>query len=171
MATTSFVRKSALTGDRELLRTMRQVGNAPTGRVLDRVMTASLEPLKSQTEENARPMRQPGRWQALGWGWSPPVGGHLDQGVAIRKVAGRGAYYREFWTGFVKRARRIAHLVEFGTAPHYQPKRGFLHPGARPYPFFRPAFEETKGKVVLTFGQQVWGSILSAVRYGGPDGR
>jgi HK97 gp10 family phage protein len=37
-----------------------------------------------------------------------------------------------------------SHLVEFGTAPHWQPNRfgGIMHPGARPKPFLRPAYEQ-----------------------------
>lgn len=64
------------------------------------------------------------------------------------------------------RATKIAHLAEFGAAAHvikpktrnitgrlsftsdgqrYMPKV-VQHPGARPHPFMRPAFEETKGE-------------------------
>jgi HK97 gp10 family phage protein len=41
------------------------------------------------------------------------------------------------------RPSSYAHFVEFGTAPHWQPNRfgGIMHPGARPKPFLRPAFE------------------------------
>lgn len=37
-----------------------------------------------------------------------------------------------------------SHLVEFGTAPHWQPNRfgGIMHPGARPKPYMRPAYEQ-----------------------------
>lgn len=37
-----------------------------------------------------------------------------------------------------------SHLVEFGTAPHWQPNRfgGIMHPGARPKPWLRPAYEQ-----------------------------
>ena len=40
-----------------------------------------------------------------------------------------------------------AHLVEFGTDPHWQPKRGVMHPGARPFPFLTPAFYKNEGTV------------------------
>jgi HK97 gp10 family phage protein len=42
------------------------------------------------------------------------------------------------------RPASYAHFVEFGTAPHWQPNRfgGIMHPGARPKPFLRPAFEQ-----------------------------
>jgi HK97 gp10 family phage protein len=51
-------------------------------------------------------------------------------------------------------AVRIAHLVEFGTAPHDEPKAGIHHPGARPKPFLRPAYESRKDEAVQRFGQR-----------------
>lgn len=53
----------------------------------------------------------------------------------------------------------LAHLVEFGTAPHWQPKRGRQHPGARPKPFLRPAFEEMRSDVPARFGEALVGMI------------
>jgi HK97 gp10 family phage protein len=48
-----------------------------------------------------------------------------------------------------------AHFVEFGTAPHWQPNRfgGIMHPGARPKPFLRPAFEEHITDVAAAYFQ------------------
>jgi HK97 gp10 family phage protein len=61
-------------------------------------------------------------------------------------------------SGFRKEGRRpvsYAHLVEFGTAPHVQPKRGIVHPGTRPMPFMEPAYHATKEEVVKRFGQRM----------------
>lgn len=44
------------------------------------------------------------------------------------------------------------HLVEFGTAPHTI--KGKHHPGARPKPFMRPAFEQNKEQAVEIFGRE-----------------
>lgn len=52
---------------------------------------------------------------------------------------------------------RVAHLVEFGTAPHVVD--GKLHPGAAAAPFLRPAFEETKDEVVRLFGATIGPAI------------
>jgi HK97 gp10 family phage protein len=57
------------------------------------------------------------------------------------------------------KAVRYAHLVEFGTAPHLEPKRKIMHPGARPRPFLRPAFEETKEAVARIWGEQIGPAI------------
>jgi HK97 gp10 family phage protein len=61
-------------------------------------------------------------------------------------------------SGFRKEGRRpvsYAHLIEFGTAPHYQPNRGVVHPGIRPMPFMEPAYNSTKEEVVKRFGQRI----------------
>lgn len=46
---------------------------------------------------------------------------------------------------------KTAHLVEFGTKPHRQPKHWWFrntgHPGATAKPFLEPAFESTKAQV------------------------
>jgi hypothetical protein len=111
--------------------------------------------LLEQTVENALQRRQVGY---------TPKGGHLDEGVVIAKRLARGRAHRVFWVSFRKRARKIAHLVEFGTAPHYQPLRRIMHPGARPYPFFRPAFETTKQEVVGRFSRKTFEKISAAAK-------
>lgn len=50
---------------------------------------------------------------------------------------------------------KYAHLLEFGTAPHFQPKRGIMHPGTRPRPFLTPAFFQTRDDVVKRFGKKI----------------
>jgi hypothetical protein len=144
--------RSRVIGDRELMRNLRRLPGAASGQSLDKSMKISLEPMRAATSQNARRLRQPGK---------EPKGGHLDQGVVTAKVDGRGQFFRVWWVSFARRARHIAHLVEFGTRPHLQPLRGIMHPGARPKPFFRPAFEETKRIVVDDFGVQVWGLLKS----------
>lgn len=52
-------------------------------------------------------------------------------------------------------------LLEFGTAPHYQPQRGQMHPGAQAFPHMRPAFDTTKGLVVATLGRALIGAIFN----------
>lgn len=146
--------KTGLQGDKQLLRAMRGIRQNSV-RNLDPVAIESLEPMRQQTSNNALRLRQPGR---------QPRGGHLDQGVVVRKVKSRGLSMREFWVSFHKRARKIAHLVEFGTRPHYQPRRGIFHPGARPKPFFAPAFMSTKDMVVRKIAKGTWAAISAAAR-------
>jgi HK97 gp10 family phage protein len=54
-----------------------------------------------------------------------------------------------------RRPVRYAHLVEFGTAPHYQPGRGVVHPGTAPHPFMTPAYFATREQVVERFGTKI----------------
>lgn len=146
--------RSILRGDAELRRALKGIPEL-TSRGLDKAVKDSLEPMRKQTSLNALRLRQPGT--------SPP-GGHLDQGVVIQKVSGRGKVLRTFWVSLTKRARYLGHLVEWGTAPHFQPRRfgGILHPGARPKPFATPAYESTKDETVSTLSRATWGLIERA---------
>ena len=54
---------------------------------------------------------------------------------------------------------RKAHLVELGTAPHFQPELNRMHPGAAAKPFLRPAFEEKKDEAVKVFGASIGPAI------------
>lgn len=149
--------RSTVTGDRELLAALAAVGQSPS-RQLDLACRISLDPMRISTIENARRHRRAIR---------TPRGGHLDQGVVIARIEARGGTFRVFWLSFRRRARRIAHLVEFGTAPHWQPRRMRMHPGARPFPFFRPAFEANKHIAAEIFGKSMWSVIRStALRFG-----
>lgn len=142
-----MARRSKVVGDRDLIANMKGIGGAVSGRPLDALLADSLEPMRQETVANARVLRQPG---------TTPVGGHLDEGVVVAKVESRGKGYRRYWLTFRNRARKIAHLVEFGTLPHYQPLRRIMHPGARPKPFIRPAFEGHKSKAVEAFAAGAW---------------
>lgn len=144
--------RSILRGDAALQRALRGIPEI-TSRGLDKAVRDSLEPMRQQTSLNALMLRQPGR---------QPSGGHLDQGVVVAKTGGRGKALRTFWVSFTKRARYLAHLVEFGTAPHWQPRRKRMHPGARPRPFFTPAYEGTKDETVTRLARRTWALIERA---------
>ena len=70
------------------------------------------------------------------------------------KIRRRFSYGEAHFSVGNSKAARHAHLVELGTAPHviptpkgspFSPPGGHIdHPGARPYPFLRPAFNEGK---------------------------
>jgi HK97 gp10 family phage protein len=64
------------------------------------------------------------------------------------------------------RPSSYAHFVEFGTAPHWQPNRfgGIMHPGARPKPFLRPAYEQHVTLVAQAYFLQMKQEIESAAR-------
>lgn len=158
--------RAKVTGDREVIRNIRNAYRSVGGAFLDKTMKEGLAPMKAETEQNARPLRDyAGKYPGFPDPVSPRKGGHLDQGVAIRKKENKGQYEKTYWVGFVKRGQKLAHLVEFGTAPHFQPnfKGGFQHPGASPHPFFRPAFESTKQDVVDDISEKFWLQIRNSV--------
>lgn len=125
-------------------------------RELDGVFAHALEPLRSETEARA-PRRT------------------LKRGVVIAKRSKVSQFVREFWVSFKRGdAMRIAHLIEFGTAPHSlargaSRRKNFLqdqppfHPGTRPHPFFRPAFESTKDEVFETAGRGLWALMMHQI--------
>ena len=56
------------------------------------------------------------------------------------------------------------HLVEFGTAPHWQPNRfgGIMHPGARPKPYKRRALEESSQLAIEAYRNSIAKDIAAA---------
>ncbi len=148
--------KGTVKGDKEIRANLRAISQSIGGQEMDRNIVHALTPMKLKTQENAFKHRQPRQ----------PRGGHLDEGVVIAKRDGQGRLYRVYWISFTKRARKLAHLLEFGTAPHDQPNRGIHHPGARAFPFFRPAFEETKEGVARMIGANVWLKIKGSIKGG-----
>lgn len=142
-------------GDKQLRANLMKMAAVKKSEV-NAILENALEPMREATSMNALKLRQAGT--------SPP-GGHLDQGVVSVPVKEGSTRTRTtWWVSFTKRARKIAHLVEFGTAPHAQPRRGIMHPGARPKPFFRPAFETTKGETMSKLSIGIQNVLLKRLR-------
>lgn len=57
-----------------------------------------------------------------------------------------------------------AHLVEFGTDPHYQPRRKVWHPGAKPFPYLTPAFVKHERHLIPEFEARVFAEIAAKAR-------
>ena len=103
---------------------------------------------------------------------------------ALRARAGEGTFV--VYVGPARkrglRGTKIAHLLEFGVGPHViKPRRlnaskrlslnvggdwvrpGVVnHPGLRPHPFMRPAFEGTKGEVITLIASELRVEISKA---------
>jgi hypothetical protein len=149
--------KAVLRGDKQLRQNIKVLQEAFTGAAIDDAIYHALVPLVEETKKNARPLRDhAGKYPGFPDPREPRKGGHLDEGVVSRRVRGEKRI-RVWWVSFTRRAKKLAHLVEFGTAPHFQPRfrRGFAHPGARPRPFFRPAFETSARSVLAKLRHQV----------------
>lgn len=143
-------------GEKQLLRNLAKAAQHPTVQEMDRIAIDALEPMRAETAMLA-----------------PRAA--LKRGVVTRKRRARGRAMREYWIA-LKRGlpMRIAHLVEFGTAPHSLAKgasrrRGIMqnvppfHPGDRAEPFMTPAFESEKDTVITGYGRMAFDAIVRAV--------
>lgn len=138
-----------VTGDKELVAALKVLGRGLPNSAVDRSMKNAAAPMLKDAVARARKHRQPGR---------RPKGGHLDEGLVFRRRKESTRHFRRFVIGATNRARKIAHLVEHGTAPHWQPRRfgGIMHPGARPFPFMRPAYDSHAHDITELFGRDIW---------------
>jgi len=59
--------------------------------------------------------------------------------------------------------RNYAHMVEFGTRAHYLGAGGKQHPGARPKPFLRPAFESKIDAAKARFAEVIQAEFAKAL--------
>lgn len=86
--------------------------------------------------------------------------GVLHASVAIRSVkASKGLMTHQ--VAATGKGNSIAHFVEFGTDPHWQPKRGIMHPGADPKPFLTPAYHQHDDEAVRIFGRTILASLMA----------
>lgn len=82
------------------------------------------------------------------------ISGELFRGMATRQKAKTRSSNTHAVTATGKAISK-AHLVEFGTDPHWQPRRGVMHPGAKPYPFLGPAYADHDREAVKRFGDEM----------------
>lgn len=78
--------------------------------------------------------------------------GILFRGMQIRQKS-KSKSSNVHVVGATGKAIGEAHLVEFGTDPHWQPQRGVMHPGAKAKPFLTPAYADHDQEAVRLFGQ------------------
>lgn len=150
--------KSGIRGDRQLVAALRNISAGVPTRDIDAAAVRSLKPMLDGTKAALRANRNyvgkyPGMFpQPI----TPRKGGYVDQGMVVRKSRSRGSV-RSYKLGPTKRARPLLHLLEYGTAPHFQPNflGGFMHPGATPKPTLTPEYEFHKAGVVRTFGFEI----------------
>lgn len=156
---------SYITGDRQVVAALNQLGgNGLTAMEIDQAAKVAMDPMLQDVKQRAQVHRNfKGKWSSF---FPQPKSGrkHLDQGFAFRKTAvSKGR--RSYKLGATGRARRIAHLLEFGTQNHWQPNLngGWQHPGARRSPILTPAFNTHKDQVVMRMGQFLWDKIRARV--------
>ena len=129
-------------GERELRAALLELGRTFGGPALDASMRKGMTVFRKSARANLLINRSLGAF-------TPPQR-RLISNLFTEKAKGRKRSNPKFYLGGRNRGKKIAHLVEFGTAPHFQPKRNRMHPGARARPFMRPAFD-SNGDQVLDF--------------------
>jgi len=120
--------------DRELLAALVRLERVAKKRVASKVVRRAAAPIRADAKTRV-----------------PVKTGDLKRSIRTYVKVGRYAI-----SGKVESRLPYAHLVELGTKPHYQTrklkhekkKRAVKHPGAKPKPFLRPAFDSRKEESV-----------------------
>lgn len=159
-------RRSGVTGDKELVANLRELAKGPTAAEVDRAATQSLQPMLEKTRKRLRDNRNYfGKYPGFPQPKVPRGGGHVDEGVIVRKSRVSSKSKRAYKLGATRRARFLLHLVEFGSQRHWQPlfRGGWMHPGARAHPSLTPSFDEESNKVPKTFGSLLWNTMAKKI--------
>lgn len=140
-----------ITGDKELERALRVLGRGLPNSAVDRSAKSAAKPMVDDAKMRARMHRQPKR----------PKGGHIDENLKFLRRKDSSKSKRGFVFGAIGRRKSILTWLEFGTRPHWQPRRfgGYMHPGARPFPVMRPAFDAHADKTIDRFGREIWKEV------------
>ncbi len=147
-----------VTGDKEVAAVFRALAKAPTAAVRRKARQDALKPVK----ESARAkLYSNGSVETAALATALIVSENLknkDSSIVAVKRGKRGKKNRN--------PVRYAHLVEWGTAPHWQPNRfgGIMHPGARPFPFMRPALEQHRDSAAKAYFVNIWTAIVKSVK-------
>lgn len=146
---------SRVSGYRETARAIRRAAQFPR-RQVTAASRKALRPMLAKAKANLKSNNSYTR-------------GVLFRSMKIRKIKSTTAVSN--WviapTG---RGVGIAHLVEGGTRPHWQPRRGVMHPGAQAKPFLEPAFFAHDDDVVRILTHELGAGLIrysSQVAYRG----
>lgn len=154
--------KNSVVGDRELAMALRELAQGVSVSDVDKAAKVSMDPMKDDAKARARRYRnRAGKYP----GFPDPRPGrmHVDQGIVFGREKNSTRTRRRYVLGGKGRARKLLHLLEFGTLPHFQKffRGGFHHPGAQPKPVMTPAYESHADDIETLFGKQLW-RVLSA---------
>lgn len=137
---------SRVTGYRETARALRHVAKFPVkevGQASRKALKPMLAAAKANLKQNASYRR-----------------GVLFRSMKIRKLKSSSAM-ANWAVAATGRGIAIAHLVEAGTRPHWQPKRNRMHPGARAKPFLEPAYFAHDDEAVKIMSRELGSKMIS----------
>lgn len=145
-----MARRSSITGAKGIASAFRQIVPGLTVPI-NQASRVALRPLLAAAKRN---LKANGNVQS----------GQLLKSLTVKKKGGKSVRLHEHLVGpsAANPHYRLGHLVEFGTTPHRIGKK--LHPGARAFPFLRPAFEETKDEVIKRFGAEIGPAVEARAR-------
>lgn len=158
--------RSAVTGDRELMRMLNALAKGPGAREVDSAAGRSMKPMIDDTRNRLRSMRNyPSKYPSIFPKQSAVGSDHVDTGIVMRKTTATPGM-RSYRMGAIRRARYLLHLLEYGTAPHYQPNLlgGWMHPGTSPQPTITPAYEHGKDDVLWAMQEELLNWVERTVR-------
>jgi HK97 gp10 family phage protein len=146
-----MAKRSSVTGAKAINAAFKQVVPGLTVPI-NQASRAALKPLLAAAKRN---LKANGNVQS----------GQLLKSLTVKKRAGKSIRVHEHLVGpaSANPHYRLAHLIEFGTAPHMIGEK--LHPGARAFPFLRPAFEETQAEVIERFGAEIGPAVEKRAAY------
>jgi HK97 gp10 family phage protein len=150
--------RNPVTGDKELAAALRALAKGPGAREVDGMAKRAMRPLLDDVRARVKSHRNfPTKYSDFFPKQRGKFRDHLDKAIIMRKDDRQSAGGRSYKIGGVRRARYLLHLLEYGTAPHWQPNLngGFMHPGATPKPSMVPAFEAGQSDVITDFGDEV----------------
>lgn len=147
---------SRVTGFLETARAIRRVAQYPklkVGPASRKSLTPMLKAAKANLKANQSYKR-----------------GVLYRSMKIRKLRSTSAL-NQWVIAPTGRGIGIAHLVEGGTAPHWQPRRGVMHPGAKRKPFLEPAYFAHDDEVVRILAAELGAGMIRHASYVAYRGR
>jgi HK97 gp10 family phage protein len=143
----------AVKGSRETARALRQLAQVVSV-PLNATSRYALAPTLSAARSNAKSIPEKERTGTLAASLTIKQAQRSTKLNPVFQVGPDSSVERQTPYG-LRKPVKYAHLLEFGTAPHYQPGRGVVHPGTRPTPFLTPAYHQTKDQVVKRFGERI----------------
>jgi HK97 gp10 family phage protein len=164
-----------VTGLQPVLRALAALPNAVANRVLrkalEKVSRPVLDDARAGAAKDTGALRRSMGRKAKTYrrtGTSVVVVGPRTKWQKVRKRGQEGVKKLAGWArGFSDSPAvptQYAHLVEFGAAPHQQSQLRIRHPGARPKPFLRPAWDRHKDRVNAALRAEILAGIEREAR-------
>ena len=145
-------------GLRELENKLNELGKSASKTVMRNTLKKAAEPIAESARASA-PVDTGNLKASIGVSTKLSKAQKRAQAKSAKASGGK-----DFSEIFVGSASPVAHLVEFGTAPHINQGKfaGSQHPGTSPQPFMRPAWESNKDSSLDIIKSELASQIVKA---------